>query len=136
MLNHWLPVLIWAGGIFLASTSRFATSKTSGRFLALASKLFPSVSDARLLGVYIRLRKMGHCAGYFVLALLVARAMSYQFPYSSEIAQLSATLGLVSLYAILDEYHQTHVPNRQGSISDVLLDISGALIAVVLMLRC
>jgi len=36
---------------------------------------------------------------------------------------------------ILDEYHQTFIPTREGSVGDVLLDILGVILAVILARR-
>jgi VanZ family protein len=39
------------------------------------------------------------------------------------------------LYGILDEVHQSHVPNRVASVSDVLADAVGAVLVVVIWCR-
>jgi VanZ family protein len=44
-----------------------------------------------------------------------------------------ASLALVVAYALLDEYHQSFVPSRTGSIYDSLIDISGGLVALLLI---
>lgn len=40
---------------------------------------------------------------------------------------------LCAALAALDEYHQTMVPGRSGQVRDVLIDLSGAALALVLV---
>lgn len=130
---YWLPVFIWLALIFFASSGRFSLAKTSGQFVALGSMLLPNASSSRLLRLHVWSRKGLHWAGYFVLALLLTRALAFQFPESSELAQAGWTIGLTSLCAAADEYHQTRVPGRDGSVADVLIDIAGGLSAIGLV---
>jgi VanZ family protein len=44
-----------------------------------------------------------------------------------------AALLLVVLYSLTDEYHQTFVPTRTGSIYDSFIDMSGGLTALILL---
>lgn len=75
-------------------------------------------------------RKAAHMFLYFVMALLASFALSLL------VRRLSARTGLALLVcavlASLDEYHQTMVPGRSGEIRDVLVDCSGAAIALAL----
>lgn len=67
------------------------------------------------------LKKLGHFLAYAVLALLALRAVLLRKrPY------LIAAV-MVFLYALSDEFHQTFIPGRNGTLVDVLLDMSGAL---------
>ena len=38
---------------------------------------------------------------------------------------------IVILYASTDEFHQLFVPGREGTFRDVLIDTSGAIIAII-----
>jgi VanZ family protein len=77
-------------------------------------------------------RKTAHLVGYAVLAVLAARAF-----YTSSLQWLqgrwfvSAAILLVA-YAMIDEYHQSLVPTRTGTVVDVLIYIFGGLVALVL----
>lgn len=46
-----------------------------------------------------------------------------------------AALGLTASYALFDEWHQSWVPGRSGSLEDVLLDLLGGGIGVLGMQR-
>jgi VanZ family protein len=73
------------------------------------------------------LRKLGHAAVFGVLCLLWYRALRSTGPDSRALAAAwLLTLG----YAISDELHQTLVPGRHGTPTDVLIDTIGATIAV------
>ena len=67
-------------------------------------------------------KKGGHMAAYALLALLWKRALGD----GPSTGWLSISIALI--YAILDEYHQTFVPGRNGTLIDVLVDGVGALI--------
>jgi VanZ family protein len=46
-----------------------------------------------------------------------------------------AALSLIVIYALLDEYHQSFVPSRTGSVYDSLIDSLGGLAALILVSR-
>ena len=73
---------------------------------------------------------------YAILALLVWRALRKPMkreprPWKGSEARLA--LVFAALYASTDEFHQTFVPSRQGSVWDVLLDTSGAAFGLLLL---
>ena len=75
-------------------------------------------------------RKAAHMSLYFVLALLFSWALHPLI--KDEKRRSSLAFGLCTLYAALDEFHQTFVSGRSGEVRDVCVDASGALIALVL----
>jgi VanZ family protein len=42
---------------------------------------------------------------------------------------------LVVVYALIDEYHQSFVPSRTGTIYDSLIDMAGGLTALLVVKR-
>jgi VanZ family protein len=44
------------------------------------------------------------------------------------------SLSITSFYGVFDEIHQSFVPGRYGGLTDVLLDITGAFLAVIFIL--
>jgi VanZ family protein len=77
------------------------------------------------------IRKTGHFMGYGLFSLVCFRAFRLvQRQPARRLADRLAAHGLAIaatfLVASADEFHQTFLPNRYGSFSDVLLDTSGA----------
>jgi VanZ family protein len=124
LLRRWLPVLLWAGLIFAFSTNSFAGERTAGFIVPLLSALFPNAGPRDLLALHYAVRKLGHFSEYFVLSLLLYRALRGGERWSPRAAALA--LLLASLYAASDEVHQLFVPGRTGSAADTLIDVSGA----------
>jgi VanZ family protein len=71
------------------------------------------------------IKKGGHFIGYGILAI------AYLFWIGkNDRKTVVISFLLTGLYAVSDEFHQTLVPGRNGSILDVLIDGSGALTAL------
>ena len=101
-LKNWLPLFLWMSLIFL--------------FSSRSSSELPNAGQWDLL-----LKKGAHFVAYGILAILAYRAVKgRKRPFFT-------ALLLSVLYAISDEFHQTFVPGRNGTLIDVLLDSSGAL---------
>lgn len=67
---------------------------------------------------------MGHVVQYAVLAMLL-------WPVCR--GRWLPILGIAVVYAALDEWHQSFVPSRQGSVVDVMIDTAGAVLALVFL---
>jgi VanZ family protein len=105
-LIPWLPAIAWAGLIFALSS-------------------IPSLGTG--LGFWdLLLRKLAHAGEFGLLALLVWRGLRQHVasPY------LPAAI-IAAGYAATDEYHQTFVSGRVGSVSDWTIDAAGVAIALV-----
>jgi VanZ family protein len=100
----WLPVIIWAIGIFLLSS--LSHPPTPG-------PVFP-MKD-----------KVGHWILYSVLGWLVARALrhGHNLPLPKTIF---LAIVLTSAYGASDEWHQFFVPYRSCEVFDWLADTLGA----------
>ena len=74
--------------------------------------------------------KLLHFGAYAVMGILFYRA--YQTLSFRNNIQLLVLLSMISasLYGISDEIHQSFVPERQGSFSDVMADILGGICGV------
>ena len=68
-------------------------------------------------------RKLAHATEYAILALLWFGTFGSQLK-SVEIA---------FIYACTDEFHQLFVPGRAGLFTDVLIDTSGAIVAMIIL---
>ena len=74
-------------------------------------------------------RKIAHVTEYAILAFLVW-VLAYSRPYIKRYVSYLSGLLLVLLIGFLDEFNQLHVTGRSGSLIDVLIDLSGAILAL------
>jgi VanZ family protein len=133
----WLLVLAFIGVILLLGSGEFSAHSKSRFVIRTILYFFPDFPPGELWRAYLVIRKLAHVTEYAVLALLSFRAMWVTF--ESVLARLAAgTLVLAVAVAIVDETRQAFSSVRTGSPIDVLLDASGAVMAIgaaVLYLR-
>lgn len=130
-LNNWLPVILWAGLIYFFSTEQFSYGRTESWFGALLNWLYPGIPADFEDSIHQLARKLGHWSEYFVFALLLLRAMRRGKVDAWEWRRAASTLILIFLYAVIDEWHQSFIPSRGPSLSDVVLDFFGGLCGVL-----
>lgn len=111
-ITYWLPVLLWMGIIFTFSS--YSAS---------------SVSSFAPLEYVIK--KTIHIIEYGILWYLTFTAFKNTTQRSSnQIIFLSFLVTI--LYAISDEYHQSLVPSRHPSSTDVIIDSTGAILSYLI----
>jgi VanZ family protein len=101
---RWLGVIFWMGVIFALSATP-----------SLASPFEPYYDFI--------LRKFAHIGEYAVLTALLFRALRSHLAHRWQI--LLITVFIAILYACSDEWHQTFVPGREGSLRDVGINTLG-----------
>jgi VanZ family protein len=112
---RWLLVALWMGLIF-----GFSSQAHSGE-----------MTEQYLHGWNIFVRKAAHMTEYGVLFCLVRFALAASLPATGRlVASLSLVICLA--YASSDEWHQSFVPGRSAQVSDVMVDMVGVLIALLL----
>ena len=131
--KYWLPVVLWAGLVSLFSTDNFSSDKTSPLLLAIFQWLLPRASPERLQSLHFVIRKLGHFAEFFVLAMLLYRALRRGQGSRWQWRVAAWTLSLVLFYSVADEVHQMFVPSRSSTWADSLLDFFGGCCAVALL---
>lgn len=115
--------------IFWFSTDNFSSTNTTPVFGSLLTSLVPDIPAEQIELFHLLIRKLGHWSEYFILAVLVLRAL-----ISSNLGwRPIVTAAFVFLYASSDEWHQSFVPSRSASFADVLLDTFGGICGVLLM---
>jgi VanZ family protein len=130
-LRRYVPLILWMALIFFASTDEFSAANTGLVIEPLLRWLFPHISDERVAFVHFLARKSGHFTEYAVFGLLAARAFISSTHVRLRRNWFLAALLMLCLYALFDEYHQSFVPSRTGSIYDSLLNMTGGLTAFV-----
>jgi VanZ family protein len=121
--------------ISFASTSEFSGANTSRLIRPLVLWLFPNTSEETLAVINFLARKAAHFTEYAVLGILAGRAFSTSSNQLIRRRWFIWSLLLITLYALLDEYHQSFVPSRTGSILDSLIDSAGGLAALLVYSR-
>ncbi len=117
------------GLIYMASGDQHSGEHSSRIVEPIVKWFFPGISPAGLERADLIARKMAHVTVYAVLAALLWLAFVGTFDrVSGRWTWRPAlwTIGLIILYAISDEVHQTRVPTRQGTHWDVFIDTGGA----------
>jgi VanZ family protein len=130
-LRAWLPVLACLFVFALESTTWGGADHTSEPLRRIAETLFGFDQFAYWKPIHMAIRKTGHFMGYGIFSLVCFRAFRLvQRKPARRLGDRLAAHGLAIaatfLVASADEFHQTFLPNRFGSFSDVLLDTSGA----------
>ena len=69
------------------------------------------------------------------LAILAARAFRGSPRAALRERWFLVSLALIVVYALVDEYHQSFVPSRTGTIYDSLIDMLGGLAALIIVRR-
>jgi VanZ family protein len=113
-LVRWMAVVCWMGVIFALSATP-----------SLASPFEP-VYD-------FILRKLAHLTVFAVLTVLLCRAFRLHVARPTYAWLLA--MCVAALYACSDEWHQTFVPGREGTVRDVVIDSLGVVGVWVLASR-
>lgn len=124
-LKAWIAAILWLIVIALESTNLGSASNTSRFLYPLLHFLFRL--DLRAFEFWhFYIRKGGHVFGYGLLSILLFRAWRETLPmmgdpkWTFRWANISV-LG-TALVASLDEWHQSYLPSRTGTVHDVILD--------------
>jgi len=133
LLRAWLLVLLWAAVVWSLGGDAFSASETSRFLRPLLERLLPGFSVSDMYRLLYGIRKMAHVVEYALLAVLILRAL-WIGSLRSLLQSLGLTLALVAAMAIADESRQSTSAARGGSSWDVGLDVSGAFLAVAIVL--
>jgi len=135
--HHWLwrygPLAVWAVLIFIGSTDLLSASNTAGPLRRILLWVFPHLSEATLKTLQLVARKAGHLTEYAILAWLLARAFRTSTRALLRRRWLWLSLLLVVAYSLTDEFHQSFVASRTGTIYDSMIDSLGGLTALALL---
>jgi VanZ family protein len=134
-VGYWMPVLVWMLLIFIGSTEVLSAEHTSRLLVPFLRWLNPHISLAAINAIQLTIRKLGHLIEYAILAVLFWRALRDGANLGTKMSLLFIAIWFVcGIFAVSDEFHQSFVTSRTASPHDVLVDICGALIGIVLCL--
>ena len=118
-----LAIFIVSSDLGSADHTRPVLASIVRRFLPwLAKQMTPAMIDV----TDFIIRKVAHVTEYAVLSLLVSRSVGIKM--NSTIRERLVPAGISSLYALSDEFHQSFVPSRGATYTDVMWDTLGALL--------
>lgn len=133
--SRYLPLLLWMVLIFWFSAQDADSSDgMSGKIVEWITDFWrtfmpsssPSVANTEILNFLIR--KSAHFGNYFLLAAICCRCFSTS---DSQGVQWKV-LTVCFIYACSDELHQRMIPGRMGAFGDVLIDMAGVLLFLLL----
>ena len=128
---RWLPALGWMALIFLGSTDALSHEHTSHFVEPFLRWLFRgTLSAGAIENLHHLIRKTGHLTEYAVLCVLYWWALRP----STDARRAGWAILLAACFAGTDEFHQSFVPSRGSSVSDVLIDTVGAALGLALFL--
>ena len=136
LIKAWIAALLWLG-LIVGESTNYGSAENTSRILYPILHFLMGMDPFRFLVWHFYIRKTGHFVGYFGLSLLLFRAWRATLPFASvsrwsmEWARIAFFMS--ALVACLDEWHQTYLPSRTGSLRDVLLDSIAALVAQVVL---
>jgi VanZ family protein len=138
LASAWIPVLLCILVIASESTVYFGADHTTGplqRFFELL--LHRHFTQPEWWRLHLIIRKCGHFTGYGILSISWFRAFWMTLPGIDPSRRRVPVHSLAMLGTLLvasgDEFHQTFLPNRSGSIWDVMVDCSGGLFMQLLI---
>lgn len=132
-LLAYAPLFLWLGVIFFLSSGSGSSAETSRIIGPLIAFFFPAADEGTIQLIHAAIRKAAHVTEYAILASLASRAfMRSSASWLRKYWGLWAIL-LVALTASIDEFNQSFNVMRTASPLDTLLDISGGLLAIVLI---
>lgn len=127
--------IVWMGVIFyMSNQSASISSMHSGNTINIISKLplIGNIMDYLTsinIGEFI-VRKCAHMISYCILAILLFMSI-----YENDIKKtvIISFLGTF-LYACSDEFHQLFIYGRSGEFRDVMIDSTGGIIGLLLII--
>ena len=130
-ISRWLPLFVWMALISWFSTNSFSNENTGSIIEPILRALLGRSFTKELFDlIHYLIRKSAHVTEYAILGLLWYRAVNQGLRGWSRKAAIAGGLFSIS-YASLDEFHQTFTSTREGRPLDVMIDSSGAIIAMV-----
>jgi len=124
-------------GVIAVESTAWLSASNTGRFLYPICHYLFGVTREHFPVWNFYVRKTGHFVGYFTMSFLLFRswrAMLPQFGRGPWALRWSWVAWLMTTFiASMDEWHQTFIPGRTGTVHDVILDSSAAVVAQIVL---
>ena len=90
------------------------------------------VPDLKVPNVFPQADKLVHIVIFAILAFLLAGSIHKYIRHKKKISQIILVLLLTTMFGFLDEWHQSTVIGRVSSQWDLLADVIGGFVGVIL----
>lgn len=127
-LIYWLPPILWMWFIF-PTNEALTVESTSRIVVPLLKWLFPAADPVTIDSFHILARKVIHFLDYALLTFLLFRA----FKGRNKTWRWNWIIyaGIITIcYSSFDEFMQTLILSRTGSLFDWMIDVAGAVFAL------
>ena len=133
-LRYYLPAILWTAIVLSSSTDTFSSVHTFRWLVEILTRLLGHhPREANVYAINVLWRKATHVAAYGLVGALWFRALRAGASIRWTARWSWQAIAITAVVASADEIHQIFVPSRTASVFDVLLDVGGAALAVVLM---
>jgi VanZ family protein len=138
VLKAWIAAVLWLIVIAIESTS-FLSARNTSRILYPLMHFVFGLDWPAFHQWHLYMRKTGHVIGYGILSVLLFRAWRVTLSVSKDTnpkwTMQWATIAVLgtALVAILDEWHQSFIPSRTGTMNDVILDTCAGVAAQIVV---
>ncbi len=130
MAKPYTVPIAWMVLMFVFSTDMGSSEHTTAFLDPIVQYLLPSLSQGGVENLLLSFRKMAHLLEYAILAILWFSALHQTENRASRQAVMFALL-ISMTYAGLDEFHQSFIASRTGSIVDVGIDALGSVVGIL-----
>ncbi|WBW96197.1 VanZ family protein [Oceanirhabdus sp. W0125-5] len=140
---RWGLVIGWMIVIFMFSSDVAETSNEKSNFIVeIIDAVGVDVENVFKGNIEFLIRKLAHFTEYGILSVLIYRAVTFEylikgvkvFTKKHYTKCFTISILITFMYACSDEFHQLFVPGRDGSIRDVLIDTSGGIFILLLII--
>lgn len=136
LLKAWIAAILWLILIAIESTTWLSAHHT-GRILYPVLHFLFGLDWEHFERWHFFIRKGGHVFGYGMLSILFFRAWRETLPVFADVKWTLRWSGIAvlgtALVASLDEWHQSFLPSRTGTLQDVVLDTCAGIGAQILI---
>ena len=128
LLVLWMSLIFW-----FSNQSGVDSSETSGSIVMMIVSFLEKISgltinDSVISIMCFLIRKLAHFTLYFILGLISILILN-EYNLSIKHKIIYATMFCL-IYACSDEIHQLFVPNREGKLLDVGIDMLGGFLSI------
>lgn len=131
--RYWLPAILLMTVMASFSGDSFSDSHTRGTINRIIEWLFPETKEIVLVWINYFVRKTAHFISYGVLTAMLFRAFRSDSNLRWRFAWAIYSIAITIAWGLLDEYRQSHIPSRSGSIYDSMIDTVGGIFALIVI---